>query len=412
MLAKEKGYFPNYLGEKYLQSNFIKQALTEETISIIKKYGIRNSFLTTVAPTGNSSVFANLVSGGLEPVVSHKYIRTVTVSYTPEGLAIPQNINWDLKTYEGENWEWVKEGDESLLKNTFNNTIYKFDRNRGLTKEEEVLDYAVSEMGEEFWKDKEIAEKEGKDFYGKTIFDLKVEDHLSTMAVFAKYIDSSISKTINISQDYSFEDFKNVYMKAYDTGYIKGVTTYRWGTMANVVNVKDKKDKSKRPDKVVINHAPRRPKTVPCDIHTTQIKGEKWTVIIGKLEGYPFEMFAGKQTISLPEKGTITKIKSKTYMLECEGKEPINILETYGEHGSYVYSKMLSHGVPLFSILDWVDKMIENVLGFNKAMGRILKKYMNVEEVKFMKCSSCGSTDIVFQESCILCRSCGMSKCS
>jgi len=245
---------------------------------------------------------------------------------------------------------------------------------------------------------------------------------IELMAEAMNYVDSSISCTYNLPETASIDLIEQLYVKAWEAG-IKSVAVYRDKTRQGIIEFespilvenrfKEKKlSTSKRPDKVIINHAPRRPKTVPCDIHTTQIKGEKWTVLIGKLEEYPFEMFAGKQTVSLPDKGTITKIKSKVYILECEGKEPINILDTYGEHGSYVYSKMLSHGVPLFSILDWIDKMIENVLGFNKAMGRILKKYMNVDEVKYMKCSSCGSMDIIFQEGCILCRSCNASKCS
>jgi len=414
LLAKEKNCsFSAFDKEKFLKSKFIAQALTPETISMIKKYGLWNSHLGTIAPNGNSSIFSNLASGGLEPVISHSYTRTMMLSVVPEGLNIPVNINWDTQhsVNLGE-WDWVKEGDESLLKIKFNSTTYKFDRNRGLTKEEKVYDYAVLEMGDEFWKDKENS---GKDFYGKTIFDLKVKDHLSTMAVFAKYVDSAISKTINIPQDYPYEDFKNIYTNAYKTGVIKGITTYRWGTMANVISV-ESSEKEKaidgRPKKVVINHAPKRPEVLPCDIHLTQIKGKKYQVFVGTLDRYPFEIFAGEAISKLPDKGLIRKVGSKKYILECDGYDSINLLDTFGEQGSYSYSKMLQHGVPLWSIMDMCDKMLENVLGFNKAMGRIIKKYVNKDDTSFMKCNSCGSKDVVFQESCILCRSCGVSKCS
>ena len=416
MLAKEKGPFPNFNKEEFLKSAFVKQALTQETIDLIAKYGLRNAFLTTCAPTGNTGIFAQCVSGGLEPVISDLYVRTVIVPHAPEGLSFPKNIVWDSSSCEEiGDWFWIKEGDEPLLKTKFNGSVYKIDRSRGLTKEEEVYDYAVLEMGDEYWKDKESYEKEGKDFYGKTIFNLDIEAHLSTMAVFAKYIDSSISKTINVPNDYPFEMFKDVYTRAYDTGYIKGVTTYRIGTMTSVVGSKDKdedkKDDKGRPTRVNVNHAPKRPKTLPCDVHQTQIKGEKWNIFIGKLDGYPFEVFAGKATGKLPEKGSITKVKSKVYLFEAEGIEAINLLDTYGEHGSYVYSKMLSHGVPLWSIIDMCDKMLEGILGFNKAMGRVIKKYVTAEEAKFLKCSSCGSSQLVFQESCFRCQSCGASKC-
>jgi len=417
LLAKEKGSsFPAFDKEKFLKSNFVLQALTPETIEMIAKYGLWNSHITTVAPTGNTGIFANLVSGGLEPVISHLYTRTLMVPEIPEGLNTPININWDIDSCDEKgNWKWIKEGDESILRTEFNGTIYKFDRNRGLTKEEEVYDYAVLELGETFWKEKEKAEKADKDFYGKTIFDLKVEDHLTTMAVFAKYVDSAISKTINVPEDYPYEDFKEVYTKAFKTGTIKGITTYRWGTMASVISVKDDKkdtDTEGRPKHVVINHAPKRPEVLPCDIHPTQIKGKKYQVVVGMLEGYPFEIFAGEYVGKLPDKGLIRKAGSKKYILECEGQEPINLLDTFGEHGSYGYSKMLQHGVPLWSIIDMCDKMLENVLGFNKAMGRIIKKYIEKKDIKFLKCGECGSTEMFFQEGCILCRSCGYSKCS
>ena len=415
LLAKEKGSFPAFDKEKYLKSNFLLQALTPETIELIKKYGLRNSHITTVAPTGNTGIFANLVSGGLEPVISHLYTRTLMVPELPEGLYTPININWDLDSCaEQGDWKWVKEGDESLLRIIHNDTVYKFDRNRGLTKEEDVYDYAVLELGDIFWKEKEKAEQAGKEFYGKTIFDLKVEDHLTTMAVFAKYVDSAISKTINVPQDYPYEDFKNVYTQAFKTGTIKGITTYRWGTMTSVISVKEDKqeDPDERPKHVVINHAPKRPEILPCDIHTTQIKGKKYQVVVGTLEGYPFEIFAGETAIKLPEKGQIRKAGSKKYVLECDGCDPIDLLDTFGEHGSYGYSKMLQHGVPLWSIIDMCDKMLENVLGFNKAMGRIIKKYIKQDDVKFFKCGECGSTEMFFQEGCILCRNCGYSKCS
>jgi ribonucleoside-diphosphate reductase alpha chain len=182
--------------------------------------------------------------------------------------------------------------------------------------------------------------------------------------------------------------------------------------MTSVIS-KDQKSEgvSERPQQVVVNHAPKRPVELPCDIYTTQIKGNKWTVVVGKLDGYPFEMFAGQYSEKLPQTGTIRKVKSKQYILEGEGMEPLDLLATFGEHGTYAYSKMLSHGVPLFGIIDMCDKMLENILGFNKAMGRILKNYLKTEEINYMKCTSCQSTQLSFREGCIVCLDCGYSKC-
>ena len=150
LLAKEKGSFPIYDKEQYLQGEFIKR-LDRSTLNLIKEHGMRNSHVTSIQPTGNSSCFANLVSGGLEPLFMHGYVRTSIQPNAPEGLVIPKNIDWknkgfDLENVEGNevNWNWIKEGDEDLLATQFENKTWKFDRTRGLLKEEWVEDYGVS----------------------------------------------------------------------------------------------------------------------------------------------------------------------------------------------------------------------------------------------------------------------------
>lgn len=408
-LAEEKGAFPDFDKEKYLKSKFVEMALDKETTDRIAQKGIRNSHLCTVAPTGNTSVFMNCVSGGLEPVISDKYVRTVIVPYAPESLEVPL-VDWSNKTATptGQKWEWIKEGDESLLRTNFNGSVYKIDRNRGLTREETVYDYSVLEMGDDFWKDKEEMSPEA--FYGKTINDLTIKEHVDTMAIFARYIDASISKTINIPNDYPYESFKDLVMSAYDSKTIKGITTYRWGTMASVISSGKSESKQDRPTSIVESSAPKRPKTLPCDVFQTQIKGEKWNVVVGKLDGRPFEMFAGPLRHKLPATGTVVKKSSQKYFFEGEGVESFDLVAEFGEHGTYAYSKMLNHGIPPWSIVDMCDKMIENILGFNKAMGRILKKYITNEDAGKLKCSSCGGK-LTFTEGCVSCIFCGVSKC-
>ena len=120
LLSKEKGPFKLYDEEKYLKGNFVKN-LSKETLDIIKKHGLRNSHLLSVQPTGNTSILANVVSGGLEPLFMPVYNRTTIMPYPPEGLNIPKNIDWENKKFESETkWEWIKEGDENLLKINFN----------------------------------------------------------------------------------------------------------------------------------------------------------------------------------------------------------------------------------------------------------------------------------------------------
>src|SRR5690606_32545765 len=139
-------------------------------------------------------VLANNVSGGLEPLFMTEYIRTSIQPYAPEGLAVPQNINWSEKTFDasaGENnWKWAKEGDENILITNFKGTVWKYDASRGLLKESSIKDYGVHML--------QKADQWNQDAdWAKTSFNLNINDHVNTMSVFSKYIDSAMSKTVN-----------------------------------------------------------------------------------------------------------------------------------------------------------------------------------------------------------------------
>ena len=157
LLAAEKGTFPLYR-EEYLKSNFIK-TLPYSIRKLIKEHGIRNSHLTSIAPTGTISLVADNVSGGIEPVFSHYYERTI-------------------RTFDGD-------------------------------KTERVEDYAYS-----------------KGVKGRTSNELSVHEHVEVLALASHYVDSAVSKTCNVGDDVSFEEFKEVYYKAWKAG-CKGITTFR-----------------------------------------------------------------------------------------------------------------------------------------------------------------------------------------
>ena len=423
-LAKEKGSFKVYDQERYLKSQFIKNALTKETVDIIKKNGIRNSHLTTTAPTGNTAIYANNVSGGLEPVISHNYVRTVICNFPPEGLEVPKEINWDHQTYKcsHDNWKWVMEGAYFILRKEFNGSVYKIDQSRGLCKEEEVSDYAVL-------TDKEF---DPKAEYAATLYDLDVYDHVNTMAVFAKYVDSAISKTVNVPNDYPFEDFKSVYTNAYDTGVIKGITTYRMGTMTFVVKAKDEKVvEVKKEDSSIVNgdrsnnqilevHAPSRPKAIPCHIYRIMVSGEQWIVFVGILSGKPYEVLAGKVgNYSLPSsihEGNLVKIKRGIYSFEYDGEVIVkNITEAFSndtyEAMTRLISTSLRHGVPIEYIVEQLQKSKGVITDFSKSVIRAIKKYIPDNKPSTDKCPSCGG-NMIFLEGCVQCaEKCGFSKC-
>lgn len=410
-LASEKGAFPLFDEKKYLQSNFVKQALNKETIARIKKTGLRNSHLTTIAPTGNSSIFANCVSGGIEPVVSQKYTRTVMINRVPKGLKLPQNVNWDTHTCDGkDDWHWVTEGDEFLLRRELEETVYKFDRTRGLTKEEDVYDYSVLEMGDDF--DAEAS-------WAKTLFTLKVKDHISTMKVFAKYVDAAISKTVNVPHDYPYKDFKNVYMDAYESGTIKGITTYRMGTMTSVISAGDDDPKDDEQETIVERPAPERPTSLKCDVHRIKVKGHEWYVFVGLMDGKPYEVFAGIiDDVLLPKsitEGAIIKAKSRKYQFEYDGEVLIKDIVKIFTNDEYesltrLISTSLRHGTPIEFIVDQLTKSKGTIVDFSKSILRALKTYIPEGTESGELCPSC-QTELVFIEGCNKCPGCGWSKC-
>jgi ribonucleoside-diphosphate reductase alpha chain len=404
LLAKEKGCFLSFDKEKYLNSNFIKQALEEETINYIKKNGMRNSHLTTQAPTGNSSIFLNNVSSGIEPVFNYEYIRTIVCDF-PNGLELPI-VNWNNYTCDLKIWKWTSEGRDKMLTTNYNNILYKYDQNRGLTYEEKVFDYSVVIDPVKFYNDL----KENKE-YIKTVDNLTIEDHLNVLSLFAKYIDSSISKTINVPNECSFEDFKDVYMNAYNTNYIKSITAYRSGTLMSVLKKNDE-----------VRLAPERSKKLECNIHKVTINGNKWIVFIGLLHNKPYEIFVGKLDEENDKKiksdiGFIIKKQKKVYQLEINNEIIIDDIIKVFENKLYdsltrIISAYLRHQIPLNFLVEQLNKIEDKTLyDFEKVIARTLKKYIPDGVKSTESCPNCGEK-LIFAEGCILCNKCGFSKCS
>ncbi|MCB0412774.1 MAG: adenosylcobalamin-dependent ribonucleoside-diphosphate reductase [Bdellovibrionales bacterium] len=409
-IAKEKGAFPAYNEEKYLAGNFIK-GLKPNTIDKIKKYGVRNSHLLSIQPTGNSSVFANNVSGGLEPLFMADYIRTSIQPSAPDGLEVPKNIDWGNKTFdiEGEQkWEWKSEGDEKILVTRFNNEVWKMDSHRGLLKESRVRDYAVRyHETQKSWNPKAD--------WAATTFDLNIDDHVKTMGVFSKYIDSAMSKTVNIPKSYPYEDFKRLYREVYETGTIKGCTSYREGTMTAVLSAASTSEVA---EGIPHTKAAPRPQELECDIHHLTTKGEKWVVIVGLLKNDPYEVFAMKQSrLHLPtklKKGKLIKEKSRVYHLETEDGWLLTDIRNFFESDEQealtrMISTALRHGANIEFIVSQLIKSEGIITSFSKAIARTLKLY--VKNISGFKCSDCDSSNIKLQEGCFVCLDCGSSKC-
>ena len=424
-LAEEKGSYPLFNLEEFLSSKFVQQALEKETIELIVKHGLRNSHLTSIQPTGNSSVLVNNASGGLEPVFMPEYVRTKIVPVPPDGLLVPI-VDWEKKTFfvhnaskaalkpivEENSWRWVKEGDEDLLLIEFQKEIYKFDRNRGLTKENLVEDYAVHIL-------KQRGEWDPKAEWAVDTMKLNVSDHVETMKVFAKYIDSAISKTINIPNDYPYEDFKKLYMDMFDSGTIKGGTTYRAGTMTTVLSAASTSQNSK---KITKTKAPKRPKNLDCEVHRLTVGGQKWIVFVGLLDGDPYEVFAGLvDKVDLGKKitaGKIVKAAPGNYCFEAEDEVAVkDIVSVFNNQTEAAITRLLStslrHGADIKFVVTQLLKTGNGLNTFAKALARVLKKYiLEGEKLSDQTCPDCGSKDIIMSEGCNKCLSCGYSGCN
>ena len=418
LLAKEKGSFDLYDEEQYLKGEFIEQ-LDPSTIALIKKHGMRNSHVTSIQPTGNSSCFANLVSGGLEPLFMHGYVRTSIQPVPPEGLAVPKNVSWenkkfDIDSYNGSphtDWKWIKEGDENLLATSFEDKTWKFDRNRGLTKEEWVEDYGVSILkGLDKWNPEAQ--------WASCSMELDVDAHVNTMSIFAKWVDSAISKTINLTKEYPYDDFKMVYTKAWKNG-IKGFTTYRAGTMTFVLAAESSLDDNE--DKIKPTVSPDRPRELPCDVYHIKVKGESYFVLVGLYNGDPYEVFAGKNGF-IDKKvlnGTIIKLGRPKGVYKAileDGLElsPINQTCSAEEDAlTRMTSLGLRHGADIHLIVQQLEKVKGDMTCFAKSMARAIKKYIPDGAKENCACPECeGKESLIRQEGCITCTQCGFSKCA
>jgi ribonucleoside-diphosphate reductase alpha chain len=416
-LAKEKGMFKDCEPEKHANAYFWKQiSLREDLIDDIRKYGIRNSALFSIQPTGNTSILANVVSGGLEPIFMPEYIRTVIVPICPEELKSLAPKYWEGEFKETELFKLSKEGEDDILIGNYNNITYKIDKNRGLTKEVSCMDYGVR-----FLKDK--GEWNPKEDWAKTAISLTVEEHVKDMSGWGKWIDSSMSKTVNCPNDYPYDKFENLYLYAYKTGYLKGITTYRAGTMTTVLSVKE--DKNESCEKIVKTKAPKRGKELAGEINHITIAGHRYYVAIGLLNNDIYEIFAASNHDADGEIVIPKNIKYGKIVKECKGKYLFisdcgKCFDLTNGHTNEtvdsltrIISCSLRHGADISVVVSQLSKTKGPMISFAKVLSRTLKKYIvDGTEDHGEECPSCGNKKLIFQEGCVQCPSCGFSKCS
>ena len=370
-LAEEKGAFPLFDPEKFIVSGNMIQ-MDEDVKKAVNKFGIRNALLTSIAPTGTISLYAGNVSSGIEPVFAYSYTRKVL-------------------------------------------------QNDGSHVEEEVVDYAV-----QLWRDK-FGNAPLPDFF-VSAQNLTPADHVKMQAAAQKWVDSSISKTINCPEDISFDDFKEVYIQAYDTG-CKGCTTYRPNEVTGSVlsaasEEKSASDQEANGDIIYMSEPLDRPSTLDGNTYKLKWPDSEHAIyvtindIIVNDKRRPFEVFINSKNMEhFAWTVGLTRMISAVFRRGGDVSFVVDELKAVFDPrgGAWVGGKYIP------SILAAIGGILEEhmmKIGFIKDPDTSLfhksSEVTKVENLKLSRqksCTSCGQFDLQMIEGCMTCRSCGYSKC-
>ena len=409
-MAKERGAFAIYDSEREKNNPFINRLkeADPELYEEMKKYGRRNIACLTIAPTGTTSLMTQTTSG-IEPVFMPVYKRRrkvnpndpqTHVDFVDEtGDAFEEYIVFHHKFVE-----WM--------------TVNGYDPTKRYTQEE--IDKLV----------------EKSPYYKATSNDVDWLMKVKMQGRIQKWVDHSISVTINLPNDVDEALVNRLYVEAWRSG-CKGCTVYRDGSRSGVLlsTKKDKKDKKEelppcKPPTVVEV----RPNVLEAEVVRFQNNKEKWVAFVGLLDGHPYEIFTGLQDdeegISLPKSVTTGRIiknideeGNKRYDFQFENKRgyktTIEGLSEKFNKEYWNYAKLIS-GVlrwrmPIDRVIKLVDSLqldSENINTWKNGVERALKKYVtDGTSAEGQKCPNCGNETLVYQEGCLICKTCGTSRC-
>lgn len=401
-MAKDRGPFKIYDSEREKNNPLIKRIKKTDPVLYDKmaKYGRRNIALLTIAPTGTTSLMTQTTSG-IEPVFLPVYKRRRKVNPGDKDVRV------DFIDEVGDNWE-----EYTVFHHKFKTwmEVNGYDTSREYTTEE--LDAFVRKSP----------------YYKATSNDVDWLAKVRMQGRIQKWVDHSISVTINLPADVSQELVGELYFQAWKNG-CKGVTVYRDGSRSGVLISNEGKEKKKTgafPTK--------RPEKLDADVVRFQNNKEKWVAFIGLLDGKPYEIFTGlsddEDGILLPRsitKGYIIKswedeetsrydfqyINKRGYKTTIEG------LSHKFNPVFWNYAKLISgtlrHGMPIHKVVELVTSLQldnETINSWKAGVARALKKYIpDGTLAEDARCGECGSDEVVYQEGCLTCLSCGSSKC-
>jgi ribonucleoside-diphosphate reductase alpha chain len=395
VMAHERGAFPAWDWEKEKGHGYLGKIMQEvetQSSGALKAWrtsGRRNIALTTTAPVGSVSILTQTTSG-IEPafLLSYKRRRKITQGDITSRV--------DFVDPMGDKWQ----------------------------------EYTVYHHWFKKWMDVTgKSDPQESPYWGATANDIDWVNSVKIQAAAQRWVDHSISKTCNLPNSATRETVNDVYLQAWKSG-CKGFTVYRDGCRTGVL-VQAEEPKSSQPKPLPDGRlTPKRPKTLECDIHRANIGGTSWLILIGLNDGKPYEVFCGiPQNIEIPKRyksGTLVKNGKR------EGVTTYNLLVPVGEDDNLVFkdivnlfdnptqgaftrtiSLALRHNVPIHYVVEQIQKdKNSDMFSFAKVIARVLKGYIKDGTKSSEKgCPECGNGDLIYQEGCLSCSSCGWSRC-
>ncbi|WP_318640836.1 adenosylcobalamin-dependent ribonucleoside-diphosphate reductase [Flavobacterium ardleyense] len=410
-MAAERGAFAIYDSKREENNPFLMRIKDADPAlyNDMMEHGRRNIALLTIAPTGSTSLMTQTTSG-IEPVFMPVYKRRRKVNPNDKDVRI------DFVDEVGDSWE------EYVV----------FHHNFKLWMEINNLDTTINYSNEEL---DVIIEK--SPYYKSTSNDVDWLSKVKMQGAIQKWIDHSISVTINVPNDATEDLVDQLYRTAWEEG-CKGVTVYRDGSRSGVL-ISNETKKEEKPETEGLTTTPilftsKRPQILEADIVRFQNNKEKWIAFIGILDDRPYEIFTGlsddEDGILIPRwvtEGSIIKNRnedgSSRYDFQYKNlrgyKTTIEGLSHKFDPEYWNYAKLISgtlrHGMPIQNVVDLINSLqlsTESINTWKNGVARALKKYVpDGTEIAGQKCSNCSSTQLMYQEGCLTCKNCGSSKC-
>jgi ribonucleoside-diphosphate reductase alpha chain len=380
-LAQERGSFPAFEWAREENNAFIK-SLPEDLQKLIAIHGRRNISILTNAPTGSVSILSQ-TSSGVEPVFRNSYVRRRKLSH--DEAASPADFVDDL-------------GDRWTEYTVFHHNVREWREVWGKVPDGPLPSFFV-ESNKIDW-----------------------EQRISVQAAIQKSIDHSISSTINLPKGTDPALVSTLYLQGWKQG-LKGITVYVDGARSGVLVPSSV-------ETLFPQHtAPRRPPELPCTIHHTTIQGERWVILVGLLEGKPYEVMGGlANLVEIPKRyteGILVKNPRKTMNSVYDLKIGRNgdsivvrdLVRVFDNPNHSAFTRLISlgfrHGASVQYIVEQMQKEKDSdMFSFAKCVARILKGYIiDGTEATDHHCPECTSDGLIYVEGCVTCKACGYARC-